>query len=480
MNPSIALLLWLALLLALLYFDPAREQRSSLALWIPVIWIAILGSRLPSQWLGGNLGRVAEAMEEGSGLDRAVYTFLMLLAFGVLVSRSLAWGRVLVLNAVLVAALCFALLSVLWSEYPFVTFKRWGRDLGVYLMILVTLTDPRPYEAIRTVLRRTCYLLIPLSILLNKYFPHLAKEYDSWTGLGYYMGAATSKNMLGLLCMVSGLFFFWDTLTRWAHRKERRTQRIICVNIAFIAMTLWLLREAGSASSNVCLVLGCLIIAAAHSKFFRRHPTVLMTLIPIGISLYLLLEFVFGIDIIAALAELVGRNPDLTGRTKIWRVVLSTNTNPIVGTGYESFWLGPRLLWIWQQVGPINEAHNGYLEVYLNLGLIGLLLLVAFLITSYLTIVRVTKASPTNGSLSLALWTILLFYNVTESSFQPQLLWSVFLLGALVVPRRSLRTATHATRPIGSQHTELTNGHPLPAGKVKDDARFGIRNINTG
>ena len=47
--------------------------------------------------------------------------------------------------------------------------------------------------------------------------------------------------MLGVLCLISGLFFFWDTVTRWPERKERRTKRIILVNVAFIAMTLWLL-----------------------------------------------------------------------------------------------------------------------------------------------------------------------------------------------------------------------------------------------
>ena len=65
------------------------------------------------------------------------------------------------------------------------------------------------------------------------------------------------------------------------------------------------------------------------------------------------------------------------------------HTNPLVGTGYESFWLGPRLKDVWAQTGAgINEAHNGYLEVYLNQGLIGLVLLGGFLIASYRTICR--------------------------------------------------------------------------------------------
>ena len=56
--------------------------------------------------------------------------------------------------------------------------------------------------------------------------------------------------MLGVLCLISGIFFFWDTVTRWPERKERRTKRIILVNVAFIAMTLWLLNLSSSATSQ--------------------------------------------------------------------------------------------------------------------------------------------------------------------------------------------------------------------------------------
>ena len=89
----------------------------------------------------------------------------------------------------------FSPLSVLWSDFPFITFKRWFRDLGNYLAILVVLSDPRPLEAIRALLRRLSYLLIPLSILLVKYYPN-GREYSIWTGPDC-SGATTSKNMLG-------------------------------------------------------------------------------------------------------------------------------------------------------------------------------------------------------------------------------------------------------------------------------------------
>jgi len=238
--------------------------------------------------------------------------------------------------------------------------------------------------------------------------------------------------MLGVVCLVGGIFFFWDTVTRWANRKERRTRRIITLNFAFIGMTLWLLRQASSATSSVCLLIGCTVIAAAHSKLFRRHPGLLKVLIPGLICLYLFL--VFGFGAMGQMASAVGRDPTLTDRTKIWSVLLSFHTNPIIGTGYESFWLGPRLKIIWQSVGLINEAHNGYLDIYLNLGSIGLALLAGFLIASYRRICKILNPSSKIASLSLAIWTVLLFYNVTEAAFKGGLLWMALLPGVIVLP----------------------------------------------
>ena len=106
--------------------------------------------------------------------------------------------------------------------------------------------------------------------------------------------------------------------------------------------------------------------------------------------------------------------------------------NPLLGTGYESFWLGSRLETVWRAFGGINESHNGYLEVYLNLGLIGALLLGGLLISSYRHICRQLASSANLASLSLAFWTIMLFYNMTEAAFKSHLMWETFLLAAMV------------------------------------------------
>src|SRR5215467_7566532 len=125
MPPSLALLVWFMFLVTLWRLDPAKERETSPALWVPVIWIFFVGSRLPSQWLGGQvqLGQWAEAMQEGNALDRSIFSLLMLLAFGILMSRPFDWGRLAVQNAALMAFLSFALLSVFWSDFPFVSLK---------------------------------------------------------------------------------------------------------------------------------------------------------------------------------------------------------------------------------------------------------------------------------------------------------------------------------------------------------------------
>ena len=435
MPPFVALVLWLVLLVALFWWDPAKESKTPLALWVPLIWMFIMASRLPSQWLGFQVGSATESLEEGNPVDRAIFFGLILLALAILISRSFKWDVFFGRNLALTAFLLFALLSVVWSDFPFVAFKRWFRDLGNYLVVLVALSDPHPLEAVRTLLRRLGYLLIPLSILLDKYFPSLSRQFNEWTGLGMYVGATTSKNLLGVVAMVSGLFFFWDIATRWSGRKERRTKRIILVNVAFLAMSLSLLISANSATCRVCMVLGCLVVVAAQSKVFQRHPGFLKVLIPSTFLLYLLLAY--GLDLNGAMAGAVGKDPTLTDRTKIWAFVLGMRTNPLVGTGYESFWMGPRLDYVWHKagLGGLTEAHNGYLEVYLNLGIIGVVLLIGFLISGYRNICRQLKSSPSLASLNLALWTIMLFYCVTEAGFRSGLTWAVFLLATLALPR---------------------------------------------
>jgi len=432
MPASLALILWFVLLVVLAWRDPAKDASASAPLWVPAIWMFICGSRLPSQWLAGSHLRLASGnLEEGNPLDRTIFFVLILLAIGILISRSFRWGNFFARNAALMAFLSFALLSVFWSDFPLIAFRRWYRDLGNYLMILVALSDPHPLDALRTLIRRVCYLLIPLSVTLIKYFPDIGRGYSAWTGAPNYSGATSGKDSLGALCMLSILFFFWDTATRWSRRKERRTKKIILVNLAFIGMSLWMLNLSNCATCRVCLPLGCLVVLAARTNWAQRHPIQLKWLLPLGLTLCAIAVYSF--NLVDQAAQAVGRDSTFTGRTELWQDIFGMKTNPIVGTGYESFWLGPRLLYLWERnPWQPNQAHNGYLEVYINLGLIGLVLICGFLILSYGSICRKLRTAPNFASLGLALWTILVVDNLTSASLgKGDLLWMTYLLAGI-------------------------------------------------
>lgn len=414
----------------LLWFDPAKDTKVSAALWVPLAWMFFMGSRAPSQWLGlGGSGGVAQSFEEGDPLNRAFYLLLLVLSIAILVSRSFRFGNFFAKNQALTLFLFYALLSVLWSDFPFPAFKKWFRDLGDYSLVLVVLSDRHPLEAVRTLLRRLGYFLIPLSVLLIKYFPGMAKDYDPWTGGQTFTGVSTSKNMLGIICLVCGIYFFWDTVVRWPERKNKKQKYIILVNAALLMMVVWLLNICDSATSRACLIIACLVILLAHSKTIQRRPRILTVSIPIIFLTFSLLFFGMGLN--ETFAGALGRT-SLSGRPQIWHIVLSLNTNPLVGTGYESFWLGSRLQRVWAGgMGQINEAHNGYLEVYLNLGYIGLFLLFLFVAASYRNICKRLKPFSSIGSLTLAIWTAFLFHNSTEADFRSGLMWLTFVLAAL-------------------------------------------------
>ena len=122
------------------------------------------------------------------------------------------------------------------------------------------------------------------------------------------------------------------------------------------------------------------------------------------------------------------------GERKSGDTLIPLATNPLVGAGYESFWLGPRLETMWSAFPGhyLTEAHNGYLETYLNLGWIGVGLIALILIHGYRHAVCTFRTDPTYGTLLLAYVLTAAVYSITEAGFRElDPVW-IFLLLAVV------------------------------------------------
>src|SRR5439155_14167174 len=153
MPPALATVVCAAGVVGLFLLDRDRGSRASPALWIAVAWLAIGASRDISQWSYPLLlVESAEQLNEGSPLDRLVYTGLLAAGLVVLCVRGERTRRLLLTNWPLLVFFAYCAVSVVWSDYPFVAFKRWTKVVGNLVMVLVVLTDRDPREATRQLL----------------------------------------------------------------------------------------------------------------------------------------------------------------------------------------------------------------------------------------------------------------------------------------------------------------------------------------
>ena len=210
MPPQLALLLTAVFILLLFIRDWREHPPITGAVWIPLLWLVIIGSRNVSEWLGFGGGT---NLTDGSPLDAAIYLTLEVAGASIIIRRRLAVSTFLSRNPWFVIFFAYAALSILWSDFPLVAGKRWIKALGHPIMLLVIATEPNPREALVRIMKRTAYVLVPLSILLIRYYPELGRAFDPWSGAVSNNGVATSKNGLGYVCLLFGFFFSWHLLT---------------------------------------------------------------------------------------------------------------------------------------------------------------------------------------------------------------------------------------------------------------------------
>ena len=460
MAPSIATLVCFAGILGLFWLDHDPKGRTSRALWIPTFRLLLSGSRPVIAWLAvfGLADRMPTVLAtqqyiDGSPADRNVYTLLLVASVIVLLCRRRKVAELLRSNWPILLFFSYCAVSVLWSDYPFVAFKRWTKGVGDLLIVLIVLTEPEPGTALRRLLTRTAFLLVPLSVLFIKYFPDLGREYNQWSWLPMYCGVTETKNELGMLCVIFGLGSLWRFLAAYRDQASSRRTRQMIAHGAILAMVLWLFWMANSMTSLSCFILAGSLIAVTSLVRPAPKPAVVHLLVA-GLVVVSALVLFSGAG--GGVLQTMGRNPTLTGRTGIWDAVIAVSANPVFGTGYESFWLGDRLERIGELTAPgIQEAHNGYLELYLNLGWVGVTLLAVLIVTGYRKAIAAFHRDPVAGGLQLAYFVVAVIYSFTEAGFrETTLVWIFFLWATIALPESELQIDMANSESFNERETQ--------------------------
>src|SRR3546814_9448459 len=131
-----------------------------------------------------------------------------------------------------------------------------------------------------------------------------------------------------------------------------------------------------------------------------------------------------------AVFHLVGRDASLTGRTDIWAPLWERlSTRPWTGFGYGAFWHDPEgPAWALRRAlqWDVPSAHNGWVELWLDVGLGGVLLFgVTFLAVTGRAVAGAFRDESTETLWTLVFLTLFVLFSISESSIMRQnnLVW---------------------------------------------------------
>jgi len=420
MNPSIASLICACGIAGLFYLNRDDSVRTSKALWLPVVYLWIIGSRPFSFWLGVAPSNGANVQLDGSPVDALFFGFLLAAAVVVLVRRGKRTRILLTANWPILLYFSYCLVSVAWSYHPDVAFKRWIKAIGDLAMVLIIVTDGQPVAALRRLFSRVGFILLPTSVLFIKYYGYLGRGYTP-DGAPMNTGVTDNKNSLGLIVYLISLGVLWNVRALLIDKEAPNRTRRLTAQGSLLAFGIALLQMSHSATSVACFVLGGGLMLLTTRRAIRNRPGRVYALC-LAIVLAGGLSMLFGGGSLVSSA--LGRGEGLSGRTEIWTAVLGAVDNPLIGTGFESFWISPNVQKVWRSLEGwwhpegLNEAHNGYIEVYLNLGWIGISLIVLILISSFRCAGNAFRRDPEFAGLIVAYLATGTFYSLTEAGFR--------------------------------------------------------------
>ncbi len=348
-----------------------------------------------------------------------------------------AWKAKWILLLVLVAAL-----SSVWSQSPLFTLRRSTVMLattvfGIYFGSRFTVP-----QQLR-LLGWTCALIVFSTFFIAIFLPHYGVEHV-WSP-GAWRGAFMQKNALARAMVLSILVFYFARppagwWVRW-------------VGIAGALCLLVLSKSATGAVVFSVMVATLPLYRLARTKFTFAIPVFIVVgaaAVGSGFLLYTILPSLLG---------LLQRDTSLTGRTEVWHaLLLAVAKRPWLGYGFNAFWTaeGESSMVVQQVNWFVGGGHNGFLDVTLDLGILGLSIFVA----GYVSICRraLLLMRKTTGAVPIWLCTYLAFillYSFTESTVfrQTSIFWILYTSTAVCV---SVYVPTSAPPAINLAHPEGT------------------------
>jgi exopolysaccharide production protein ExoQ len=457
MTPPLALGLCLVFCFVALYQEGKLHKDAAWSVWLPTLWMMRCASRSLTLWFHPDL--FDTELAEGSLHDQVFFGGLMMLGWAVLWQRRSRVQEILRSNVFLCIFFAYMGLSVFWSE-DIASFKRWTKALGDLTMALVVIIEPKPLQVILAVFRRTAYLLIPLSVVLIRYFHALGTRRSKDWAADWWLGVATHKNTLAQLCLVAGIVLLWDAARTW--RDSRQVVRLplvkVRLDILYGVMLAYLLYGDGhskSTTSFLVLVFASGLFLLLNYQHRRGRPIVpthfVCGLLLAGLLAHFGMELLFGSSLYEVVLESQGKDATLTGRTDLWHDLwIMGQRHTLLGAGYEGFWNPKNCLQL-KEVhfwGP-RQAHNGYLEIWLNLGLVGLGLFALVVGHALYSTTPLFQTEFEYGTFRLIVLLITLLHNYSEAGFPrtQHLVWFVFLLVVVNVKSGPATAAEQAPAP---------------------------------
>jgi O-antigen ligase len=327
-------------------------------------------------------------------------------------------GTMLWRNAAVITLLILAGSSWFWSIEPAATLN------GTYLAIKITLvgiylSQVYSLEDILDLLVWIVALASMFSILAVWLMPELSIGQYGW------LGVYSAKNSLGRLMAFGNAML----VIYWFRNRGAIFKRILA--LFFFILTGVLLVFSDSVTSLITLLgmYAALIFYNVWKRWiaqFKMRTQVFIAVLGVGIGALLVsnYEFVF---------MLVNRSPTLTGRITLWHILWTWfEKRPLFGFGYHAFWTQisePLLGWG-------RHAHNGYFEIALGLGLLGLIVfLVALIVTWKRAFAFFRQKEQISFFWPILAMVYLTLANVTYSiAFEnPDFHWVLFIIIAGVV-----------------------------------------------